>query len=454
MNLLRNPIHGLRLLAAGSVIVLSPVGVAIAAQSYEALMSYSPARSAVQFDSEASVQIEHVITPEMQAVWLKSLNKAELEIYRQAVCNVIFNDLSRSGIFAKCGQITGAANGFLGANVGPITPELALGKDAKGVVISGLAWHGPAIKAGLRVGDVIVAIGGKSIDSFETMRLVTAQTPPGTTVKVKYLRDAKAAELDVTLAKMADAISGAYIVRIRGDESVTTECLLRIGLTVVDVATQKEISNRAYQLSTGKRPVMVVTKRGSKQTGMSGSISSVMNSLKTAMVADIQAYLQQRQQEALQKEIAAFYEAPLADLFVPSDKNVAAARARNRAIISAKTRQLPGLLRNSKTDDLTALVVKIEQTILDLNHESEIAKDRAQQSVASGDAATRSGPASTDDSSRMGARIARARGMSAPAGQSISVDELRDLSISYRERIELLKPIAAAIKEEIANRNR
>jgi hypothetical protein len=79
--------------------------------------------------------------------------------------------------------------------------------------------------------------------------------------------------------------------------------------------------------------------------------------------------------------------------------------------------------------------VKIEQTILDLNHECEVAKDRAQQAAANPEASS-----------------SRGRGQSGARG--LSVDELRDLSISYRERIELLKPIAAALKEEIANRNR
>jgi hypothetical protein len=403
-------------------------------------MTYAPARSAVQFDTEVSVQVEHVITPEMLAVWLKSLSTAQLELYRQAVCDVIFNDLSRTGIFAKCQRVTGAANGYLGVGVGPIPPELALGKEVKGVVISSLAWHGAAIKAGLRVGDVILTINGKSVDSFETLRSITAEAPPGTTVKVKYLRAAKAAELDVTLTKMADAVAGTYLVWIRSEESVTTECQLRIGITVVDLATQKEISNRAYQQLTGKRPVMAVTKRGSKQVGMSGAIAAVMTSVKEATIADIQAWIQQRQQQALQREIAAFQEAALVDLFVASDQSVATARARNRAIIAAKNRQLPSLLRDTKTDELTALVVKIEQTILDLNHESEVAKDRAQQAAANPEAA--SGPG-------------RGRGHPVAAGSSgQTVDELRDLSISYRERIELLKPIASALKEEIANRNR
>jgi hypothetical protein len=83
---------------------------------------------------------------------------------------------------------------------------------------------------------------------------------------------------------------------------------------------------------------------------------------------------------------------------------------------------LPTLLRDSKTSDLTALVIKIEQTILDLNHESELTKDHAQQ-------------VATD-------------------GRGRQLDGIRGLGISYNERIELLKPIAAALKEEIANRNR
>jgi hypothetical protein len=107
---------------------------------------------------------------------------------------------------------------------------------------------------------------------------------------------------------------------------------------------------------------------------------------------------------------------------VASDATESQARERNRAIITAKNTQLPALLRDSKTGDLTALVIKIEQTILDLNHESELAKDHAQR-------------VATD-------------------GRGRQLDGIRGLGISYQERIELLKPIAAALKEEIANRNR
>ena len=116
--------------------------------------------------------------------------------------------------------------------------------------------------------------------------------------------------------------------------------------------------------------------------------------------------------------------ASLPDLLVSSDKTESQARERNRALVAAKNQQLPAILREKKTEELSDLAVKIEQTILDLNHECEVTKDRAQQSVAG------------------------------ETGSQTNLDELRGLAISYRERIELLKPILTALKEEIANRNR
>ena len=187
---------------------------------------------------------------------------------------------------------------------------------------------------------------------------------------------------------------------------------------------------------------------------MTGAVYSVMNALKSDIIPDIQACMQRRQQQAFDHQISSLRTAGLADLLVAADKTEALARERNRALIAAKNQQLPAILREKKTDELSALVVKIEQTILDLNHECELAKDQAQQSVASGD--TTRDNASLARQRGLPDAVARARGVPIPAaGQPArGIDELRGLAISYRERIELLKPILTALKEEIANRNR
>jgi hypothetical protein len=320
-------------------------------------VTYQPARSAVQLDAPASVQIEYVLTPEMRTVWLKSLDdEVALENYRQTVRNLIVNDLTQSGIFTRVSAAAPAPDGFL--------------------------------------------------------------------------------------------------LRIKGEELRTTDCQLRITITVVDADTNQVISTHGRQQSTGERPVLLPTKPGSARITMTSAVYSVMNALKGDMIPDLQTFLQRRQQQAFDNQIAALRTASLTDLLVAADKTEALARERNRALVAAKNQQLPAILREKKTDELSALVVKIEQTILDLNHECELAKDQAQQSVASGD--TPRDNAGLARQRGLPDAVARARGLPMPVASTPDrgIEELRGLAISYRERIELLKPILTALKEEIANRNR
>jgi len=142
------------------------------------------------------------------------------------------------------------------------------------------------------------------------------------------------------------------------------------------------------------------------------------------LAANLQQQARRQQEQAAQAEAGLLAKASLSDLLAGADRSVVFARARNRALVAARELQLPTILRDLKTDELSALVVKIEQTILDLDHECEVAKDQTQQPVAG-----------------------------AAAGAA-NLDELRGLAICYRERIELLKPILSVLKEEIANRAR
>jgi hypothetical protein len=107
-------------------------------------------------------------------------------------------------------------------------------------------------------------------------------------------------------------------------------------------------------------------------------------------------------------------------LLVAKDLSVPVGRTRNRALIAANTVTLPGILQSKKTADLVAIKVKMEQVIFDLTHEAEVAKEQAESQAA--------------------------------AGQNAG--ELREQSLVYNERIEILKPMLAALKEEIANRGK
>jgi len=99
------------------------------------------------------------------------------------------------------------ARGYLGVEVNPVTPELAaaLGvKEISGVVIARLEADSPAAKAGLKLEDIITAINGRAVASWQELRLIVAQHPPGTKVRVQYLRAGRPAETEITLGRLVD----------------------------------------------------------------------------------------------------------------------------------------------------------------------------------------------------------------------------------------------------------
>lgn len=95
--------------------------------------------------------------------------------------------------------------GFLGVAVQPVTPEIAdsLGlQSPKGALIANVNENGPAAKAGLRTGDVILSFGHSNIENAKDIARVVADSDPGTRHRVAIWRDGKAQSLNVTVGRM------------------------------------------------------------------------------------------------------------------------------------------------------------------------------------------------------------------------------------------------------------
>jgi Do/DeqQ family serine protease len=94
--------------------------------------------------------------------------------------------------------------GQLGVGIQPMTPELAQQfglSETRGVLVNTVAENGPAAKAGIRRGDVIVAFNGKPVSDGNTLRNQIAGTLPGTEVKLTIVRDKREQENPVTLGE-------------------------------------------------------------------------------------------------------------------------------------------------------------------------------------------------------------------------------------------------------------
>ncbi len=107
----------------------------------------------------------------------------------------------------KNGKIT---RGFLGLQADDVDAEKAelLGlKQATGVIVGTIVSGGPADKAGLKLNDVIVAINGEKVQSFEGFRKQVALMSPGTKVRLEILRDGKTRTLTATLEDRRAALA-------------------------------------------------------------------------------------------------------------------------------------------------------------------------------------------------------------------------------------------------------
>jgi len=97
----------------------------------------------------------------------------------------------------KDGQVT---RGWIGVEPAELTPELkeTFGvKDDGGVAVTGVLQNGPAAKAGLKPGDVIVQVGSSSVNHVSELLSAVAGVKPGTPVKFRILRKDKTMELEV-----------------------------------------------------------------------------------------------------------------------------------------------------------------------------------------------------------------------------------------------------------------
>jgi serine protease DegQ len=94
--------------------------------------------------------------------------------------------------------------GWVGIEVQEITQEIAESfslKSTEGALIAGVLRGGPADRAGIRPGDILVAVGGKPVlDSSSLLNLIAA-LPPGKVAQLGLIRDQTETQLMVTVEK-------------------------------------------------------------------------------------------------------------------------------------------------------------------------------------------------------------------------------------------------------------
>ncbi|WP_319413432.1 Do family serine endopeptidase [uncultured Cohaesibacter sp.] len=100
-----------------------------------------------------------------------------------------------------------ARRGWLGVRIQELSVDLAEGlgvSEVRGALITWVDQEGPAFKAGLRSGDVILAYGGHRIDRVRDLTRLVADTAAGQMVEIQLARKGQILSQKVVVAQLAE----------------------------------------------------------------------------------------------------------------------------------------------------------------------------------------------------------------------------------------------------------
>ena len=171
--------------------------------------------------------------------------------------------------------------GWLGVGIQEVTPALAKSfdmKEKKGALVSHVFKGGPAEKAGIEQGDIILGFDGKEIADSKDLPRIVASTPVGKTVTVKLSRNGKTVDRQVKVGEMEEKTA-----------AVKTPSHKSLGISVQDVTP--EIA-RDLRLKKGSGVVVTRVEPGSPAADAGVLTGDVIQEVNRKPVKDVEDFTQ------------------------------------------------------------------------------------------------------------------------------------------------------------------
>ncbi|MDB5644071.1 MAG: htrA, partial [Hyphomicrobiales bacterium] len=172
------------------------------------------------------------------------------------------------------------ARGWIGVQIQPVTREIAdsLGaKEAKGALVNDLQTGSPAGAAGIKSGDIIVAVNGERIDGPRELARKIASYGPEKQVDLTYVRDGREQQAKVRLGALpAETQQRASL---GGNGPSERNALTGLGLTLAPgrngvVVAEVEPDGAAAQ--TGLKQGDVIIEAGGQKVERPTDVSSAL----------------------------------------------------------------------------------------------------------------------------------------------------------------------------------
>jgi serine protease Do len=162
-----------------------------------------------------------------------------------------------------------------------------------GVLVQLIQPGGPAEKAGLKAGDIITQIDGRSVKDGDDLVNEIASRRPGSTIRLGYMRDGKQADTTVTIGDRDKVFADAGIQQAEAnpdDKGNAGE--VKLGIVVRDVTPAiaakikvpgvaiQSVRSGSFADLQGLEPGLVITRINRKPTGTKEQFDAVVSAIK------------------------------------------------------------------------------------------------------------------------------------------------------------------------------
>ena len=190
--------------------------------------------------------------------------------------------------------------GWLGVRIQNLTDDMAesLGLKVKGAIVGSVTPDGPAHKAGILSGDVILEFDGKQISENNRLSRLVGETPINKTCKAKVWRKGQEIMTDVTVGEFEDAVQkGKIDVGDKKLGSSTDQGIDVLGIKVSEIPSdlkekskQKDmkgvlvtqISNNSPALDARMRPGDIIVEVNQKEIRTPKEFADLVDGAKKA----------------------------------------------------------------------------------------------------------------------------------------------------------------------------
>jgi serine protease Do len=161
---------------------------------------------------------------------------------------------------------------------------------AQGALISSVEKDGPADKAGVRFGDVVLKFNGKAIVTSGDLPKMVRTARPGSKAVIEVWRNGTTKELSLTVGEMHEDAKAASVPRVGKSPAVEAAPLVRLGISVIELTAEQKQQLRV----NGGLVVEEVKNSAARQAGLQrGDVILAIGNIEIVSLAQFNHVLKQ-----------------------------------------------------------------------------------------------------------------------------------------------------------------